>query len=271
MSFKKCPHTCSHDLTGRSSKTAIQSNFIFYTPGSSFRDHMSSKMHPNCTSSCNAHKSNPNRQEFSIPTDNDWKEVAQVIYRRFSKNPQAIALIPVQYLTQQPSSSPDPEIKSNNDLHEQNDEPVNQQETQVEKELEDEWPNQQDDPPSFHPTHRHLVEHAISPFQTSESPTNPPSSFISETHPSPIPSSSSESLTEFTTAWINPTHFDRTSFYTDPLKVVFVDLPVHHASKSETLSAGSGLYRVSIRLFLYTISQSFSNFLASFERYYSIY
>jgi hypothetical protein len=59
------------------------------------------------------------------------------------------------------------------------------------------------------------VDRAVSPIS------------IHPDHPSPFPSQSpsSNSLTDFKTAWIDPTHFHGTPFYMDPLKVAFIDLP----------------------------------------------
>jgi hypothetical protein len=238
MSFKKCPHTCSHVSTGRSGKTARQSNYIFYTPGASFKDHMSSNLHPHCSPSCVAHPQNPNQQSFSVPTDQDWKEVADIIYHRFHKNPTAKALIPIQYLAQNtpPTSQiPDPTTPIHQETIQENDQPSQNNGDHTTQEQEEavfqvHWESrqnhspEQDTPPSFTHVHRQLVDRGVSPIQI---PTEPPSSHLTKPPPS---SSVPKPLHDFTTTWIDPTHFNGTPFYTDPLQVVFVHLPFHHTS-----------------------------------------
>jgi hypothetical protein len=75
---------------------------------------------------------------------------------------------------------------------------------------------------------RQLVDRAVSPIAQSEPPAT---SADDGTH--------KQSLENFNTPWVSPSHFDGTRFYADPLTVMFIDNPIRHTSKKNAFEIDS--------------------------------
>jgi hypothetical protein len=95
--FQKCPHTCDHAPPTRN--RAITYGYIFYNVGSSFLNHMKSKLHPNCSPPCLGHPNHPQHKRYTEPTVEDWNKWADQLWVRYKHNPAAQAAIPAEYLS----------------------------------------------------------------------------------------------------------------------------------------------------------------------------
>jgi len=202
-SFRKCPHTCNHTPPTRNYATTY--GYIFFYPGSSFQNHMRSKLHPNCSPACLGHLDHPQHQPYVEPTVEDWNEWADRLWYRYPGNSAAQAAIPAEYLNRTPAnqaSTPEEEDQEGGAGPDENPSIAVPSDTGL----------------SFSAVGRVLVDRSVStcslPPRMRMTPANPDRADIIET------------------PWVNPNHFLGTSFFTDPLTVAFVEDPTRRTTKT---------------------------------------
>ena len=215
-SFRKCPHTCDHAPPIKNN--ALTYGYIFFYPGSSFHNHMKSKLHPKCTPVCQGHLEHPQHQRYVELTAADWNEWADRLWERYPGNSAAQAAIPAEYLSaayRAPTSHGETAVN------------------EVEQELEGGAGSDENtgvagpsNPGlSFSAVGRVLVDRSVSPASL------PPRMRAGPAGP--------ERVDIIETPWVNPNHFLGTSFFTDPLVVVFVEDPTRRTTKTNASRSDS--------------------------------
>lgn len=186
--------------------------YIFFYPGSSFHNHMKSKLHPNCTPACPGHLDHPQHRPYVEPTVEDWSEWADRLWDRFPGNSAAHAAIPAEYLS---AAYRNPASRGAAAVNPEEEE----QEGGVGPDENTGIAGPSNPGLSFAAVGRVLVDRSVStaslPPRMRMTPAIPDRSDIIET------------------PWVNPSHFFGTSFFTDPLTVAFVEDPTRRTSKTK--------------------------------------
>ena len=179
---------------------------------------MKSNLHLECNQSCAGHPAHPQRQAWIRPTPRDWEEVGFELAERYASNQRALELIPPQY---RPGEPEEEESSSSSSSSEEEEDKATQAPTSRRQSDEDQSSKESDDEEvsMFVEVGRQLVDRSVSPIPLSGPASTP--RINKPRRPSGV---------LFDTPWIQPSHFDGTSFYTDSISVVMVERTILHTT-----------------------------------------